>query len=84
MQTDKSLNQAAIMTHGKVIDFDNRPIINGENAACYANEEQESDGIINKASSMFGQVKEKIANAFDNVKEVFHKSESTEDKGKNL
>jgi hypothetical protein len=78
------------MTHGKVIDHEERPIINGENSACVAEihqaeVQQEGEGLMGKASSMLGSAKEKIIHAFDNVKDAFHKTESTtEEKGKNL
>ena len=87
MSTEQSLNERSIQTHGKVIDNDNRPVINGEgtfwaekDAACL-----EKDSIATKATTMMGELKEKITNAFDNVKEAFtSKTEAKEVEPKTL
>jgi hypothetical protein len=72
-----SLNEKPIFTHGKVTDMDNRPIINGDMGI---GEVSTSEGLANKATSLLGSVKEKIENAFENVKEVFTHHENKDEK----
>ena len=67
---DNSLKEKAIFSHGKVTDFDNKPIINGDLGV---GEVSTTEGIANKATSILGSVKDKIETAFDNVKNVFTK-----------
>ena len=73
--TELSLNEKAIFSHGKVTNLENRPIINGEVNSI--GEVCPSEGLGNKATAILGSVKEKIETAFDNVKSVFTKKEET-------
>lgn len=82
MSTQRNLNTESIMTHGKITDYDNKPIINGDMGL---GEVSNSEGLANQASSLLGSVKEKITTAFENVKEAFHHTENKEeDLTKNL
>lgn len=77
MSTSPSFNERSIMTHAKVIDMDERPIISGE-APCSTDMYMDKETFGAKASNMLDSMKEKITHAFDNVKEAFTKSDSKE------